>query len=361
MSESEINLDELLTKSEPIEEATSATQMPDDSTESAVENDLTEDQGVDDSIENTESQQDETVEDIIPEVAENQEIETTQQEEVVVEDTIFGDDLPEPTLEPTEYQFKDDFIKKAVDYYEKYGTLQPYLEATSSNYDEMSDLDVLKMRFDEENSDLSERAKTKLFEKEVERYNLEAFDEEDLEVGQALLKRDANKVRSILKEKQQQFIQSVQPSAAQNEISQEEFDAQVQESRKVVEKGVSSVVKNNLIKLEANGEGINFQIGDTGKVVDYALDSTKFLSTFAKQDGQVDWDKWTKVVAFAENPTLFVSELIKHGKSIGRKAMEAELKNVSPTMRSKDVIETNDFVSPYDNPVDFLKGMTVRK
>ncbi len=85
------------------------------------------------------------------------------------------------------------------------------------------------------------------------------------------------------------------------------------------------MINNNLIKLEANGEGINYQVADTSKIVDYAIDSSKFLSTFAK-DGNVDWDKWTKVVAFAENPTQFISELIKHGKSLGRKAMEAELK-----------------------------------
>lgn len=361
MSESEINLDELLNKSEAIEPTESTPEMSPDSTEPVEQNDLIEDQGADDSIENTQSQQDEIVEDIPQNIQEDQFIDQQEQEEVIVEQSLFDDELPAPTEEPVAYEFKDDFIKKAVEYYEKYGTLQPYLEATSTDYDAMSDLDVLKMRFDAENSDLSERAKAKLFEKEVEKYNLEAFDEEDLEVGQALLKRDANKVRAALKEQQTQFLQSIQPSAAQPEISQEELEAQIQESRKVVEKGISSVVKNNLIKLEANGEGINFQIADTSKVVDYALDSTKFLSTFASKDGQVDWDKWTKVVAFAENPTLFVSELIKHGKSIGRKAMEAELKNVSPTMRSKDVIETNDFISPYDNPVDFLKGMTVRK
>jgi hypothetical protein len=361
MSESEINLDELLNKSEPIEESAPIQESTEASPEVSQEDDSAEDQGGDIIIEDTESQNNEVLEDNITEVQSEESIDS--EEEVVVQDTIFDDELPAPTEqeEPTEYQFKDDFIKKAVEYYEKYGTLQPYLEATTTDYDGMSDLDVLKMRFDAENSDLSDRAKAKLFEREVEKYNLEAFDEEDLEVGQALLKRDANKVRAAMKEQQQQFIQSIQPASAAPQISQEELEAQIQESRKVVEKGISGVVKNNLIKLEANGEGINFQIGDTTKVVDYALDSTKFLSTFSTKDGQVDWDKWTKVVAFAENPTLFVSELIKHGKSIGRKSMEAELRNVSPTMRSKDVIETNDFVSPYDNPVDFLKGMTVRK
>jgi hypothetical protein len=95
-------------------------------------------------------------------------------------------------------------------------------------------------------------------------------------------------------------------------------------------------------------------------IVDYAVDSNKFLSIFAK-DGTIDWDKWTKVVAFAENPTQFMGELVKHGKSLGRKAMEAELKNATPNLSSKEEVRTNEFVSPFENPVEFLKGMTVRK
>jgi hypothetical protein len=219
---------------------------------------------------------------------------------------------------------------------------------------------VLKLNFDKENSDLSEKTKARLFEKTLEKYNLEAYDDEDLEVGQDLLRRDATKIRKDLKEQQKQFIQSVQKQQEQEQIPQEELDKQILETRKQIEKGISGVVKNNLIKVEANGEGINYQIADTNKVVDYALNSSDFLSTFSK-DGNVDWDKWTKVVAFAENPTQFINELIKHGKSLGRKAMEAELKNAVPLSTSKDVIETNEFVSPQDNPVEFLKGMVVKK
>lgn len=298
---------------------------------------------------------------------------TTQGEVVVgegvIEDSIVADVTeekesvtPEPTetQPPAEYKFKDDFIKKAVDYYDTYGNLTPFLEATSKDYDNIQDLDLLKDKFSKDNSDLSDKAINRLFEKELEKYNLDSFDEDDTEVGNALLKRDAGKLRKTLKEEQLQFLQSVSPQGQGQQISQEELDAQQAESRTMIQNGISGFVKNNLIKVEANGEGINYQIADTNKVVDYALDSSKFLSTFAK-DGQVDWEKWTKVVAFAENPTQFVSELIKHGKSLGRKLMEAELKNVTPQVNSKEVIESNENSSPFDNPIDFLRGMTVKK
>jgi hypothetical protein len=355
-----INLDELLNKSEPvIEETTETTDV--ESTNIADNAAESEGDGV--VVENNDTQNDA---DPIEENAGNDE---TDEEVYVrtdgssedVTDSGIKDQLEESQSEPTDYKFKDDFIKKAVDYYEKYGTLQPFLEATRTDYDSVSDLDVLKMKFDNENSGLSSKAKDRLFQKELEKYNLEAYEEEDVEVGQELLKRDADKLRLNLKEEQKQFLESIQPESQEQQISQAEIEAQRNESRKVAAAGVEGVLKNNFLKVEANGEGINFQIADTNKVVDYALDSSKFLATFAK-DGKVDWDKWTKVIAFAENPSLFVGELIKHGKSLGRKTMESELKNVTPNMKSKAIIEQESFSdNPYDDKLGFLQGMKVTR
>jgi hypothetical protein len=363
MEDNVINLDELL-PSNTVEEKKPRDITP-ASEQVSAEDATSEEQGSGDTIEDdsakeenqldeSTTQEEESIEDGVE--TGNQAMDTIEEESTTTEESV----EPQPTAE---YKFKDDFIKKAVDYYDTYGNLTPFLEATSKDYDAMSDVDLLKANFDKENSDLSEKARNRLFEKELEKYNLDSYDEDDTEVGNALLKRDAGKLRKALKEEQQQFIQSIQPQGQgqqEQQPSPEELEAQQAESRKIIQGGISGVVKNNLIKVEANGEGINYQIGDTTKVVDYALDSSKFLSTFAK-DGQVDWDKWTKVVAFAENPTQFISELIKHGKSLGRKMMEAELKNVTPPTNSKEVIESNENINPFDNPVDFLRGMTVRK
>jgi hypothetical protein len=224
----------------------------------------------------------------------------------------------------------------------------------------MSDLEVLKVKFDAENADLSPKAKQKLFDKELEKYGLDSYDEEDKEVGEALLKRDAQRLRKTFIEEQQQFLSNVQSPQASTGPSQEELAAQQEQSRKIISEGVSAVIKDNIIKVGANGEGINYQIQDPNVVVDYAMDSNKFLSIFAK-DGSVDWDKWTKTVAFAQNPTQFISELIKHGKSLGRKAMEAELKNVVPPTINKTVVESNSIERPSDDPIAFLQGMTITK
>lgn len=352
-----INLDDLLSKDEPIE-TTEETTAASDGTSSA--DDSTEDQGVDVSNEDNEPQN-------VEASVEN----TTQTEDTdgYAEETVIQQ--PDTTQETTEdstpeekpvaqYQFKDPFIEKAVQYYETYGTLQPFLRATEVDYTEMSDLEVLKVKFDAENADLSPKARQKLFDKELEKYGLDSYDEEDKEVGEALLKRDAQKLRKTFIEEQQQFLNNVQSPQASTGPSQEELAAQQEQSRKIISEGVSAVIKDNIIKVGANGEGINYQIQDPNVVVDYAMDSNKFLSIFAK-DGSVDWDKWTKTVAFAQNPTQFISELIKHGKSLGRKAMEAELKNVVPPTINKTVVESNSIERPSDDPIAFLQGMTITK
>jgi len=353
-----INLDDLLSKEETIDTTTEETAENSEETNSA--NDSTEVEGVDVSNEDNEPQ---NVEDSVGSTSQEESNEGYAEETVVQKPDTTQDeaDSNNPTDAPVaQYKFKDPFIEKAVQYYETYGTLQPFLRATEVDYTEMSDLEVLKVKFDTENADLSPKARQKLFDKELEKYGLDAYDEEDVEVGQALLKRDAQKLRQTFIEEQQQFLNNVQSPQASTGPSQEELAAQQEQSRKIISVGVSSVIKDNIIKVGANGEGINYQIQNPNDVVDYALDSNKFLSIFAK-DGSVDWDKWTKTVAFAQNPTQFISELIKHGKSLGRKAMESELKNVVPPTINKTVVESNSIERPSDDPIGFLQGMTITK
>ncbi len=352
-----INLDELLSKDEPIE-TTEETTAASDETSSA--DDSTEDQGVDVSNEDNEPQ---NVEDSVENTTQAEDTDGYAEETVIQQPDTTQETTEDSTPEEkpvAQYQFKDPFIEKAVQYYETYGTLQPFLRATEVDYTEMSDLEVLKVKFDAENADLSPKAKQKLFDKELEKYGLDSYDEEDKEVGEALLKRDAQRLRKTFIEEQQQFLSNVQSPQASTGPSQEELAAQQEQSRKIISEGVSAVIKDNIIKVGANGEGINYQIQDPNVVVDYAMDSNKFLSIFAK-DGSVDWDKWTKTVAFAQNPTQFISELIKHGKSLGRKAMESELKNVVPPTINKTVVESNSIERPSDDPIGFLQGMTITK
>jgi hypothetical protein len=360
-----INLDDLLDKGSQVENQVETTS---DETADETSVETTEVQSDETEVETTDNIGSQNDANQTEENAGNEETEEEvyvktdgSNEDVTNEDT--KDKFQESESEPTEYKFKDDFIKKAVDYYEKYGTLQPFLEATQVDYDAVTDEQLLRMKFDKENADLSGKARDRMFQKELEKYNLDSYEEDDIEIGQALLNRDANKLRQSFKEEQSQFLQSIQSNSQEKTVaSSAELEAQQAQIKQVAESGVASVLKDNFIKVASNGEGINFQVANPQKVVDFALDSTQFLSNFSKGDGNIDWDKWVKVVAFTENPDLFVGELIKHGKSLGRKAMEAELKNVTPSVKSKAVIQDSDSSdNPYDDKIGFLRGMTITR
>ena len=95
----------------------------------------------------------------------------------------------------------DDYIKKAVQYYSKNKDLRPYLEAYQYNYDDVGDLELLRLKFERENPELSPKAKDRLFKQEVlKKYYLDdpdEHDDEDKDFGKELLKRDASKLRGL--------------------------------------------------------------------------------------------------------------------------------------------------------------------
>jgi len=264
--------------------------------------------------------------------------------------------------QPAAPVLKDDFIKKAVDYYNAHGTLQPFLEATQVDYDKVDDQTLIRMKFEKDNPDLSPKVRERLLEKELAKYDLDSIDDEEVEVGKELLRRDANKLRESLKAEQSNFLNSIVAQEEQSQISVQELEAEREQNRLVAQKGIQGVLTNNFIKIGQDADGVNFQISDTNKIAEYAVDPIKFLSTFTTPDQQIDWQKWVKVVAFAENEALISSELVKRGKALGRKSVIAEMKNTPPLPNANPEIPRGDernVENPKDDPLFFLQNMKV--
>ena len=132
----------------------------------------------------------------------------------------------------------------------------------------------------------------------------------------------------------------------------------VSNQRKVVRNNLKDVIKNKSVTLEVDGlDPLNYEISDTDKLIDYAVDTQKFLSHFQQKDGSVDWGSWSKTIAFIENPSGFLNEVIKHGKSLGKKAIESEIKNQEPLVTKKEVEGESMGTSPLDDPTAFLKSL----
>lgn len=222
--------------------------------------------------------------------------------------------------------FGDDYIKNAVDYYKEHGTLKPYLEAFSVDYKTMSPEELVRRDLRREYSDLSDSAFERLHKEQVlDKYkiNAEEHDEETVQYGMEMLKRDAEKIRAKLLDEQQKFV----PPA--REDVQAKLAEQTQKWERYVKENpdVKRLLETKNITIDVNGESYNYGIDTPEEIVGMAIDNSKFWSLFADRDGNVNMQAFTEVAAFAKNRDQYRQSLISLGQTFGTQDVKRELKN----------------------------------
>ena len=239
---------------------------------------------------------------------------------------------PEPAKpEPTEYKWKDDFIKGVVEFYEKTGDITPYLQAKTVDFAKMSDEDILRRSLREQYSELSDKAFDKLYKMQVtDKFKLdeEEFSEDEVQLGRELLKIEANKARQSYTEWQKNF-------SAPEPVADTAVD---QEAERMMQQFVESVKANQTtqriladkkISIKTSDGDFNFELQAPESIVDMTLDNDKFFAQFVAPEGQVDYDRWYKAAAYSQNPELFEKALINYGKTLGRLEVTKDIKNPS--------------------------------
>lgn len=255
----------------------------------------------------------------------------------------------EPEVKEVEKEpsFKDDYIAKAVAYYEENGDLTPFLEATKFNYDDMSDEQVLRKKLRDNYKGLGNEA----FERKFQRYMENNFDpDEDESVRSELMRFEAKKVREELKAKQQDFL-NIEPKAKTEtpEVDQQE---ELKKWKGIVEadESVKSLKQEKALKIKYGDEEFTYEIGDADSIVEQAVDSNKFWSNFATEkngEPSVDISKFTKVATYASDPEAYEKRLIEFGKSLGKENVIDELENPTeiktPRRESSDPSPSGDW------------------
>lgn len=265
----------------------------------------------------------------------------------------------EAALNEPKVEFKDDFIKRVVDKYNQDGTLEDFFKAYSTDWDKLDDKEVLRRQFFEENADVEDkRVIERLWKKELDKYTLDEneYDQEEVETGLALLKRDASKLRGKFKEEQQGYLQ---PSKKEPEPDKTKQIAALQ---KFVDEDpiVKSVKESKLVTLDIDGEKYNFELDNPEIIAQSLVNENLFYNQFLK-DGKPDTGKWAEVMAYATNPQKFRKSLVDFGRSLERKSVEDELKNTklprqdaSPSTSTGD--EKEDLLNAF-----LAKGKTVKR
>jgi hypothetical protein len=243
-----------------------------------------------------------------------------------------------------EVQFKDDYIKKAVEYYEQNGTLKPFLEAFNTDYDALTPEQLMRNKLREDYADLSESAFEKLFRREViEKYNLdeEMNDEEDIELGKQLLSRDAQRIRDEFKKRQDSFLAPSPDSEAELQEQQE----MAENWSKLVNDSefTKQITSEKAITIDIDGEEFNYEIDNPEAVMEMTIDNSKFFNLFLNESGEVDLKKWYKVLAFAMEPDVFENTLVRHGRSNGVTQVEKAMKNPDVPGKSQGVQAAQDW------------------
>ena len=248
-------------------------------------------------------------------------------------------------------EFKDDFIKNAVEYYNETGNLTPYLEATSVNYSEMSDEKVMRRDLEQANPTLSKGAIERLYTREiVNKYSLDEdkFDEDEVELGKELLAADATKLRDKYVDEQKNFTQPVKDQTEETETENQE------EQRAKWTETVSSheitkdVMENKRILVSYGDDKFSYEVENPESLQEMTIDNNKFFDLFKDDKGDVNFDKWYRVLAYASDPEVYDSSLISHGQELGQEKVVSDLKNpTAPTKSSRD----------YKTPSSPLEGL----
>jgi hypothetical protein len=248
-----------------------------------------------------------------------------------------------------EYKFKDDFIKGVVDFYEKTGDISAYLQAKLTDFNQMSDEEIMRRSLKEQYPDVSEKAFERLYQQQVgDKYKLDAdmYDEDDVLLGRELLKGEADKARQKYMDWQKNFS-APEPKSENTQPDTSVADA-IQKFNETVKSDANtkSLLENKRIVVGGGESEFNYEVPEVESLLEMTLDNDKFFSQFALGEGKVDLNKWYKMAAYSKNPELFEKSLINHGKALGRQEVTKEIKNPSQALKGDIPTESSgDFAS----------------
>ena len=182
-------------------------------------------------------------------------------------------------------QFKDDYIKNAVEYYNKTGNLTPYLEATSVNYSEMSDEAIMRRDLEQANPTLSKGAIERLYTREiVNKYSLDEdrFDEDEVELGKELLAADATKLRDKYVDEQKNFTQPVKEETEETETVNQEEQLSKWTDTVSSHETTKDVLENKRILISYGDDKFSYEVENPESLQEMTIDNNKFFDLFKR-------------------------------------------------------------------------------
>lgn len=263
----------------------------------------------------------------------------TNQEQVSLQEKLAQLNQEQPVeFDPFEkLGVKDDaYFQKLYQAY-KNDALEEFLVATHTDYDAISDAELIRMQVENQYPTLQPDEKDLIFKMKLEKeFSITDLEDSDNRAGQLLMKLEAQKIRDGLKQEQAQY--QVKPRVNDEfELFKQQMQAQQLESQKQLEvfhdylkstPEYKNFETNRIVQFGEGDNKINYEV--SAKPDDFlkdSLDQDNFFAKFLKQDGALDLAKWQKVWAYANDPTTVERAIYNAGKSQGEKRLYDELHN----------------------------------
>ena len=231
-----------------------------------------------------------------------------------------------------------------LDHWKSGGNLKEYLDEASKDFSSMPPEDVMRHQLRLDYPKANEAQLEVLYKKEIaEKYNLNSYDEDEVNEGKLLLEAKADKYRDELVKAQESKLL---PSAPSKEVATEADQAKAKEAEEWGKRIVGEfnnnpytkeVLSKNAITIGEGDDKFSFPV-DATEVADIALygDKTGNLMFDIQKDANGQ-DVYTPkaehqllVATVNKYGSKFITELAKHYKSLGSKAAIDPIDNARP-------------------------------
>lgn len=242
----------------------------------------------------------------------------------------------------------DDYLLGAVEHYQQTGDMTPYLEVKSVDYTKLPENSIVEKKLREQYSQhgLSEEDLKMLVEDEMlTRYKQDdtMYSEREVQLGKIKMKADAAEYRNQFIERQQKFAPPPppqrQPEAVQP-TTEEIVNANKQ--RLLAEPVVSQFTKNPVITIGKDDLSFKYESKNSNALLSAIVDpnQTAYYTSKKNEYGQIvtdingnpvpDYEFLLELAAHMTDRANYNSLLMKHGKSLGTKAVSEQINPVAP-------------------------------
>lgn len=241
----------------------------------------------------------------------------------------------------------------------KNGTLGDYVRELSTDYSKMEPEDVMRHQLRLDYPKATPKQLEILYKREVvDAYNLDSYDETEVEEGKLLLAAKADRYRDSFVANQEKYLLPAKPEPKQEVIE----NLAEQKAKENVEQYVKEITSSPFTKSIFSdkklsiGEGddkFTFPVPDPQLLLDTLTDPNKWVESMYKvekgADGKetmsLDAEKQILVALVQREGMSLFNKLAQHYKSLGGSKLVATLENAKPTDEStaskSDVIPTN--------------------